>query len=104
MPIVTQIVCDGCQTVKKEANHWYMLTIDQQTAALSPLRTTSEGQHHHERGTHRQFFCGRFCAVEAITRWMDHLANPARKRADVVPLDLEDLLPSEEALTCKRGS
>jgi hypothetical protein len=34
---------------------------------------------------------------------MDHLANPARKRADVVPMDLEDLLPSEESLTCKRG-
>lgn len=104
MPIVTQIVCDGCQTTKKDTNHWYMLTIDQQTATMSPLRNTSEGQPSPGPGAYRQFFCGRYCAVEAIQRWMDHLANPTRKRVDVVPLDLEELLPPSEArLTFKRS-
>jgi hypothetical protein len=104
MPIVTQIVCDGCQSVKKDTNHWYMLSIDQQTATMSPLRNPSEGQPGPDRGVYRQFFCGRYCAVEAITRWMDHVAIPARKRVDVVPLDLEELLPpSEGKLTFKRS-
>ncbi len=30
MPIISQIICDGCQAVKKETNHWYTLVLNQE--------------------------------------------------------------------------
>jgi hypothetical protein len=37
MPIIMQIVCDRCQAVKREVNHWYALTASMRNATLQPL-------------------------------------------------------------------
>jgi predicted Fe-S protein YdhL (DUF1289 family) len=72
MPIVTQVLCDGCHTVKKETNHWYSLTVHEQTVSIGPLRMmTAAGQPCVERGSAQQYFCGQYCVLEALTRWMD---------------------------------
>ncbi|MGH7233470.1 MAG: hypothetical protein ACREJU_19220 [Nitrospiraceae bacterium] len=72
MPIVTNIVCDGCGTVKKEVNHWYALTGNQQGAYLQPLDLALHACAGPE-GSQVQYYCGRKCAVEAVMGWMDRL-------------------------------
>ena len=81
MPIITHIVCDGCQAVKKEVNHWYVLTTNKKGAQLQPLEMA---RHHHGHGevlADLQYFCGRHCALKALGCWMDSLqkAIPARQ-------------------------
>ena len=75
MPIITQIVCDGCQAVKKEVNHWYAMTVTEMGAHLQPLDLL------HDRLDapllkDRMFLCGRSCALTALTHWMDGLLVP----------------------------
>jgi hypothetical protein len=76
MPIISQIICDGCQAVKKQANHWYTLVIEEnqqvvlRPMAMSPvelLKTDAAGI---------QYLCGRRCVAEALDRWMDRLTAP----------------------------
>jgi hypothetical protein len=75
MPIVSQIVCDGCQTVKKQTNHWYTLIINnKQEACLRPMaRSLIEQLRADAAGV--QYFCGRRCVNEALDRWMDDLTT-----------------------------
>jgi hypothetical protein len=65
------VLCDGCQAVKKETNHWYCLTVHEDGVTIGPLKMTLEGQPCVDRGTVQQYFCGRYCVLEALTRWMD---------------------------------
>lgn len=76
MPIISQIICDGCQAVKKETNHWYTLVIDNdhqaclRPMALTPSNLLKPGGH----GV--QFLCGRLCAIGALDAWMDTMTAP----------------------------
>jgi len=72
MPIVSQIVCDGCQAVKKETNHWYTLVIgDGHEACLRPMACTPSSLLQVKAPGAVQYLCGRLCAIEALDRWMD---------------------------------
>ena len=76
MPIISQIICDGCQAVKKETNHWYTLVIDEaQQACLRPMAGTPATLL--KPGTQGvQFLCGRHCAIGALDMWMDGMTTP----------------------------
>jgi hypothetical protein len=76
MPIITQIVCDRCQAVKRKVNHWYALTTSEEQATLQPLDCTLQSDSETVPGVEKQYLCGRFCAVEALTHWMDQLHSP----------------------------
>ena len=73
MPIITQIICDGCQAVKKQTNHWFTLVINEnQEACVRPIAKTPA----HLLGsdaTDTRYFCGRRCVLEALDHWMDRL-------------------------------
>jgi hypothetical protein len=73
MPIISQILCDGCQAVKKQTNHWYTLFInDKHEACLRPMAMTPvELCQADVAGV--QYLCGRRCVSEALDRWMDGL-------------------------------
>ncbi|HKN85278.1 MAG TPA: hypothetical protein VJV04_00315 [Nitrospiraceae bacterium] len=72
MPIVSQIVCDGCQAVKKETNHWYTLVIgDDHEACLRPMACTPSNLLQAGAPGVVQYLCGRLCAIEALDRWME---------------------------------
>jgi len=73
MPIITQIVCDRCQAVKRKVNHWHALTTSQEEATLQPLDCADSET---VPGFETQYLCGRFCAVEALTQWMENLHSP----------------------------
>lgn len=73
VPISTQILCDGCQEKKKETNHWYTLTIRQQTAEVARLTLQPDGRPNAERDGLQQYYCGRYCVLEAMNKWMDTL-------------------------------
>ncbi|HET7058952.1 MAG TPA: hypothetical protein VFI05_09475 [Nitrospiraceae bacterium] len=72
MPIVSQIVCDGCQAVKKETNHWYTLAIgDDHEACLRPMACTPSILLQAGAPGVVHYLCGRLCAIEALGRWME---------------------------------
>ena len=73
MPIVAHIVCDGCQSVKKDANHWYASFIENNSFRIRPLDLPADWATKNYPDSSVQYFCGRFCAVEALTRWMNRL-------------------------------
>jgi hypothetical protein len=73
MPLTTQILCDGCQTAKKDSNHWYALTVRRQGIEVTPLMLRPDGRPHAERDGLQQYFCGRYCLHNALTKWMDDL-------------------------------
>jgi len=75
MPIVTQILCDGCKTAKQKTSHWYTLTIRQCTVEISRLHLQPDGRPSAERDGLLQYFCGSYCLLEAVTRWMDSLSK-----------------------------
>ena len=76
MPIISQIICDGCQAVKKQANHWYTLVIEEnQQASLRPMAMSPVELLKTDAGG-IQYLCGRRCVAEALDRWMDHLTAP----------------------------
>lgn len=77
MPIITQIVCDRCQAVKRQVNHWYALTTSEEEATLQPLDCADPEM---VPGFEKQYLCGRLCAVEALTQWMDQLHAPDELR------------------------
>ena len=74
MPIIPQILCDGCHAVKKETNHWYTLTTDKHGVCVRPLQLPSEWSAT-DPAQSFQFFCGRFCLLEALTKWMDGMTD-----------------------------
>ena len=73
MPIISQIICDGCQAVKKQTNHWYTLVFtEEHQACLRPMAVTPL----HHVGSDVMglyYFCGRRCVHEALEHWMDSL-------------------------------
>jgi hypothetical protein len=72
MPIVSQIMCDGCQAVKKETNHWYTLVIGaDHEACLRPMAFTPSNLLQAGAPEVVQYLCGRLCAIEALDRWME---------------------------------
>ena len=82
MPIITQIICDSCQAVKKETNHWYTLVLDDQyQVCLRPMaHTPSSLLQLGASGV--SYFCGMRCAIDGITQWMDRLTSPHGEVAD----------------------
>lgn len=104
MPIVTQVLCDGCHTVKKETNHWYSLTVHEQTVSIGPLRMTAEGQPCVERGSTQQYFCGQYCVLEALMRWTDLFTTQIARPDRTLPLgDAVLRCPSEQRATMYRN-
>ena len=73
MPFAAQIICDGCQAKKMGTNHWYTITFRQQTAEVAVLTLAADGRPHAERDGVQQYYCGRYCILEAMNRWMDAL-------------------------------
>jgi hypothetical protein len=75
MPIISQILCDGCQAVKKQTNHWYTLVItDKQEACLRPMAMSPVDLFQADvAGV--QYLCGRRCVSQALDRWMDGLTS-----------------------------
>ena len=73
MPIITQTLCDGCQAVKKESNHWYTLVVEEAAhhACLRPMVHTPASLMQLGASPNVLYFCGRLCAIEAIAQWMD---------------------------------
>ena len=77
MPIVAHIVCDGCQSVKKDANHWYASSIENNSFCIRPLDLPADGAIQNFTYSSAQYFCGRFCALAALTQWMNRLSDEA---------------------------
>jgi hypothetical protein len=75
MPLKTQIVCDGCQAKMKETNHWYTLTIREHSTEVAILTLTPDGRPYGERDGLQQYYCGRYCLLGAMNKWMDALAR-----------------------------
>jgi len=75
MPIVAHIVCDGCQAVKKETNHWYSITNENNGLCIKPLSLPADWATKNLPDSSIEYYCGRFCAVEALTRWMNKLSD-----------------------------
>ena len=75
MPLISQIICDGCQAVKKQTNHWYTLVIkDNEQACLRPM-AASPAELFKADAVGIQYLCGRRCVAEALDRWMDRLTD-----------------------------
>ena len=74
MPIVSQIVCDGCHAVKKDTNHWYTLVIgNDREACLRPMACTPSNLLQIGASGVVHYLCGRLCAIEALDRWMERV-------------------------------
>jgi hypothetical protein len=75
MPLVAQIVCDSCHAVKKATNHWYVISLENNSFCLKPLAFAfaADWATKHCSDSSLQYFCGRFCAVDALTGWMTKL-------------------------------
>ena len=87
MPIISQIICDGCQAVKKETNHWFTLVFTEaHQACLRPMAVIPS---HLVDTTGLQYFCGRRCVHEALEYWMDSLtalpSQPFHSKAHGIP-------------------
>jgi hypothetical protein len=82
MPVVIQTICDGCGTVKKDANHWYTVEFTGMSEAkvrpMSPSPASVDARH-------LKYMCGRRCIAESLDRWMDQInqltAPPLRQAA-----------------------
>jgi hypothetical protein len=76
MPIISQIICGGCGTVKKETNHWFALAIVEHGLMIRPL---DAALHHLEKPGKfsEEYYCGQKCALEGIAQWMDGPRPPS---------------------------
>ncbi len=83
MPIVAEIVCDNCQAVKKHTNHCYAVSLENNSFCFKLLGLTADWATKSFTDSSLQYFCGRFCAVEALTRWMNNLHDETER----FPLD-----------------
>jgi len=96
MPIVVHIVCDVCQAVKKDTNHWYTIAMEDQKVCIRPLELPPDWATTNLSVPSAQYFCGRFCAIEAITKWMNRLSdgpNTDMRTPGKSPLAIENALP-----------
>lgn len=74
MPLVIQILCDRCKVPKQATNHWYTVTIRQRSFEVGPLTLKPDGRPAVEREG-LQYFCGRYCVLEAFNLWMEELSG-----------------------------
>ena len=60
MAVTQQYVCDGCATLKQDANHWYTLSVARDLMQIRTWRTgvVEPGALH---------FCGEGCLSRAIS-------------------------------------
>ncbi|HKN86973.1 MAG TPA: hypothetical protein VJV04_08955 [Nitrospiraceae bacterium] len=77
MPMISQIICDRCGTVKKETNHWYTLVITDEGAFIRTMALTRPGFAEIGSAQPMQYLCGRLCAIEALDQWMAECSAPA---------------------------
>lgn len=77
MPLISQIICDRCQAVKKETNHWYTLVITDEGAFIRTMAMTRPGLLEAGSTQPMQYLCGRLCAIEALDQWMAECGAPA---------------------------
>jgi hypothetical protein len=99
MPLTTQILCDGCQAKKKDTNHWYTVIFRRQTAEVAVLTLKADGRPDAEREGLQQYYCGRYCLLEAMNKWMD--AVP-RQRYDPLPQQNEQATDNEQQIEPRR--
>ena len=76
MPMISQIICDRCQAVKKETNHWYTLVVTDEGAFIRPMALTRPGLLEAGSTQPMQYLCGRLCAIEALDHWMAECTAP----------------------------
>jgi hypothetical protein len=77
MPILSQIICDRCQAVKKETNHWYTLVVTDEGAFIRTMALTRPGIAEAGFTQPMQYLCGRLCAIEALDHWMAECSAPS---------------------------
>ncbi len=80
MPIVSHIVCDGCQNIKKETNHWYTIQRENKRHCIEPLALPADWAIKTLHDSAIEYFCGRSCALEALTKWMESLSRQQPER------------------------
>jgi hypothetical protein len=91
MPIVAQILCYNCQALEKHANHCYAISLGNNSFSVKPLALTPDWATKNFPDSSLQYFCSRFCAVEALTWWMNNYTTsrrfpiPSSQPAIVVP-------------------
>jgi hypothetical protein len=85
MPLVAQIICDGCLTVKNDTHHWFQVDLQNNSLCIRPLELSQDWVANSLPNSSVQYFCGRFCALESLTRWIDRLSrqDSAGTRNDV---------------------
>ena len=76
MPMISQIICDRCQAVKKETNHWYTLVVTDEGAFIQPMALIRPGLSEAGSTQPMQYLCGRLCAIEALDQWMAECTVP----------------------------
>ena len=76
MPMISQIICDRCQAVKKQTNHWYTLAVTDEGAFIQPMALTRPGLSETGSTQSMQYLCGRLCAIEALDQWMAECTAP----------------------------
>jgi hypothetical protein len=89
LPLVAQMVCDNCQMVKKQTNHCYAISLEKNSFCLKPVGLTADWASKSSPDSSVQYFCGRFCVVEALTRWMNNLHDETKR----FPLEPRSVAP-----------
>jgi hypothetical protein len=102
MPLTTQILCDGCQAKKKDTNHWYTVTFRQQTAEVALLTLKPDGRPYAERDGLQQYYCGRYCILEAMNKWMDALTRYPSDASVDHQLNKEQAIDKEQQIELVR--
>lgn len=64
MAVVTTFRCDNCGVLKKEVNHWFMLSITNGTDSVTVYKWDKDAD---SLDAH---VCGVDCAVRLVARWM----------------------------------
>jgi hypothetical protein len=91
MPLVSQIICDRCQAVKKETNHWYILVVTDREASIRPMALTPLNLLQPGAPVDVQYLCGRLCAIEALDTWMGTFTPSPALPNCVAVMDLSEL-------------
>ena len=81
MPLdVPQDICDQCKAVKKESNHWWVVSfcasLPDGPPAYAPLFVLMPldrliPEHRKIAGANLHVCCSKSCAIQALSAWMD---------------------------------
>jgi hypothetical protein len=66
MPIIKQFKCDGCGSEKKEANHWFTVSIFEGTLRIQRLETAMRAGLTEDM----EIICGQECVAKKVSEWM----------------------------------